>query len=637
MYTTVFADALQMEVKDALPIIKSWGMEYVDIRERVNGKIIHQLSEAELKDLKKQIDDLGLKVGAIESYIGKCHMNNVDMDAEWEKLEGVIRASKILECNMVRSFFFWQPKVKDGGNADEKYGKLKDLPEERKKLVELYAPLAKRAKEAGLKIAFENCGATCYDVFAFLEELDIPEFGLCWDVEHDLDDFRPKDWAVFFKKCLSKTIMVHVKGASMHSEIPGTKVPWDRVLGGVAATRREMPISIETGSKVAPLDPVEVTKYIYDTLKTVWPYKVPESIDSAVAEPPEKEDTRVFPPCPYADNPVRLVVVGLGMGRYRVNQIMKTPGIKLMGVCDTNLERAKDVGENVGVPYSDDINVFLNDPEVEAMYVVTPTGLHCSVSEQCLLAGKHVLTTKPLDVSIENCRRVIKIAKEKGLLFGVDFDLHHTPELPDLMEAVKRGYFGRLLHVYCNIYINRPQAYFDENGGWRGTWELDGGGSMCNQGVHEIDRVVSAFGMPKRIRARMALETHRIETEDHGWSEWEYEDGFVVRYSSTTSYPLPTWYLSVEAHGTEGAYVHKTGGPEGSHTWWARAMGEWTTKAPYPNEYRWRQGSDHFAYCLRMGEPYPLDGDAGLKSVRVLDAIYKSAKTEDGDWINVED
>ena len=630
MYASVFADGLKKDdVKEAFPIIKSWGMEYVDLRECINGKIIHQLTEEELLEVKAQLDALGLKVAAIESYLGKCHLpDEAQMKLEWEKLEGVIRAAKILECNLVRSFFFWQPeRVAEAG-----YGMLKNRPDDRKKVLELFAPIAMRAKEAGLILAFENCGATCDDVFTFLEDLNIPEFGLCWDVEHDLSDYRPKDWADFFKRCLTRTIMVHVKGKSILPELPGLKAPWDRILAGCAATRRDMPISIEPGGGVGN----EVTTHkIYELMQKVWPYAVPESIDSAVAAP-EKEDKRVFPPCPYVDNPVNFVVVGLGMGRTRVNQILKTPGIKLVGVCDTNLEKAKAVGENAGCAYSDDINVFLNDPTVEVMYVVTPTGLHCKVAEQCLNAGKHVLTTKPMDVNPDNCKRVIALAKEKGLMLGIDFDRRHDPDFIELVEAVKNNFFGKVYNVYCNIYINRPQAYFDENGGWRGTWALDGGGSMCNQGVHEIDRIVTAFGVPKRVRARMALEAHTIETEDHGWSEWDYDNGMVVRYSTTTAYPQPTWYLRFEAHGSKGSFVSTSGGPEGKHTWWAPAMGEWTTTGPCPQEYRWRQGSDHFAYCVRMGEVYDITGEEGLKSVRVLDAIYGSVKNG-GDWVDVID
>lgn len=111
------------------------------------------------------------------------------------------------------------------------------------------------------------------------------------------------------------------------------------------------------------------------------------------------------------------------MGRSRCRQLRDTDGCLLYGVVDINAEKAKAVGEEFGVKYSSDINDFLNDPEVDVMYTVVPTGLHGQVSEQCLRAEKHVLTTKPMDVSVENCLSMIKTAKETNRLLGVDFDI----------------------------------------------------------------------------------------------------------------------------------------------------------------------------------------------------------------------
>ena len=129
------------------------------------------------------------------------------------------------------------------------------------------------------------------------------------------------------------------------------------------------------------------------------------------------------------------------MGKNRAKQITETDGTCLYGVCDINVEKAKEIGELYKVPYSDDIETFLQDPEVEVMYIVTPTGMHCSIAEKCLEAGKHVLVTKPIDANVDNCSRAIQLAKEKGLLFGIDFDFHFDTELSDLKAALEKGFF----------------------------------------------------------------------------------------------------------------------------------------------------------------------------------------------------
>jgi predicted dehydrogenase len=140
--------------------------------------------------------------------------------------------------------------------------------------------------------------------------------------------------------------------------------------------------------------------------------------------------------------------------------------------------------------------------------------------------------------------------------------------------------------------------------------------------------------MPKRVRAGIKTQTHFIEAEDYGWSEWDYGNGMVVRYASTTSYPVPTWYARIEIHGTDGAYVYTNGGPEGNHTWWSKKDGIWEEKAPYPFKRRWRAGSDNFANSVRTGAPLSISGEVGRKSRAILDAVYKSARGS-GDWVEV--
>jgi predicted dehydrogenase/sugar phosphate isomerase/epimerase len=627
MYLSVFTDELFMDAKAALPIIKSWGSDYVDFRGMINGKGIEFQTDEELKELKAQLDDLGLKVGVLQSSLCKVHLpDEARQKKELEKLEGLIRASEILGCKLVRAFFYWQPDEVDHGL----YGQLAVRPDLMAGVLERFNPIMKRAREAGLILGFENCGVTCDEVLAFLGALNVPEWGLAWDPSNDLSLIDEGRWAQHFAKCIKKSVLLHCKAISIVEGMVKVKTPWERILRGVAASRRQLPISVETHNpQNSPHTHEEASKLVFDGLKKAWPSGAPGSIEEAVAA-----NEAEYPPCPFADDPVRFVVVGLGMGRNRVMQMIKNPAIKLLGVCDINLQKAKELGEQVNVKYSDDINVFLNDPAVEVMYIVTPTGLHCSIAEQCLNAGKHVLTTKPMDVCTENCDRAISLAKEKGLLLGVDFDMRHTAQMMELVEASRRGWFGRILSANINLYIDRKQKYYDENGAWRGTWRYDGGGSMCNQGVHEIDRLLEVIGMPSRVRAGIATQTHFIETEDYGWSEWGYLNGMVVRFASTTSYPVPTWYARIEIHGTAGAYVYTNGGPEGNHTWWAKDDGIWHKKAPYPFVRRWRAGSDNFANSVRTGEPLSISGEVGRKSRLILDAIYESARGS-GDWVDV--
>ncbi len=626
MFLSIFADELNMDFYDALPILKSWGLEAVDFRGRINGKAIEKQSKDELITLKNTLDRAGLKTGALQSSLCKVHLPGPDIQQrELEKLEGLIRAADILQCPLVRSFNYWQH-----GETEPGLGDLAVRPDMMNQVLEMFEPIRRRAVEAGLVLSFENCGQTPDEVIALLDALRVPGWGMAFDCAN-MFDILPEaagDATQYFTKCIRRANMIHVKArATLDVFTKWRNVPWARVLRAVSALPGDIPVSIETHNPAgSPYTPVECSKLCVDAIRKDWPSAAPTSIEAALE--PESSFAR-----PYADDPVRFVVVGLGMGKNRVRQLTETCGTKLVGVCDINLEKAKAVGEQYHVPYSDDINTFLCDPRVEVMYVVTPTGLHGSVARQCLEAGKHVLTTKPMDISSERCVDMIRLAKDQGLLLGVDFDERQRLRYLEQQEAMNRGFFGRVLAYNVNLYIRRDQAYYDENGGWRGTWALDGGGAFCNQGVHEVDRALLLLGMPKRVRSVIATQNHLIETEDAGVSEWQYDDDIQVRFASTTNYPIGSWYVRIEIHGTEGAYVHASGGPEGEHTWWGK-NGTWSEACPYPVEQAWRQGSDRFAYSVRTGAPLGISGEQGLLSRRILDALYASASQE-GRWVDV--
>ncbi|MBQ9099716.1 MAG: Gfo/Idh/MocA family oxidoreductase [Clostridia bacterium] len=626
MYISVFTDELKKEVTEVLPKFAEWGLEYVDFRGRINGAPIEKQSTEQLKALKAQLDALGLKTGVIQSSLCKTHLPDAErIQAEREKLEGIIRAADILDCRMVRAFNFWQHDQNDPHCGD-----LAMRPDELSRVLEMFDPFAKRAREAGLILGFENCGQTPDEVITLLEALNVPEWGMAWDVSN-MFELLPEaqgDCIAYFTKALKYANMLHVKCRGVLSEVEGKKVPWDRVLRGAAVTGKQLPISIETHlpSVVTSMTAEEATKRCYQHIKKVWPESAPADMKTALS-------VKHYFDRPYKDDPVRMVVVGLGMGKNRCAQISDTCGIKLMGVCDINAEKAKTIGEQFKVPHSTEIDTFLKDPAVEVMYVVTPTGTHCDIAEKCLRAGKHVLTTKPMDVTYEKCAHVAELAKEKGLLFAPDFDLHFRGPLKELQLAVKDGYFGKLKSANIILNIRRNKAYFDENGAWRGTWAMDGGGAMSNQGIHEIDRFLSVFGMPQKVRCTMTTQTHQIEAEDYGIGELLYENGMIARFSSTTSYPASSWYTRLEVYGDKGAYLLTAGGPEGDHIYWWKD-GSWTEESPYPVKKEWNQAADNFAYALRTGTPLIVTAENGIRSRYVLDKLYESAKGKEG-WVEL--
>jgi predicted dehydrogenase len=287
------------------------------------------------------------------------------------------------------------------------------------------------------------------------------------------------------------------------------------------------------------------------------------------------------------------------------------------------------------VPYTTDLQAWLEDDKVEVIYVMTETGRHAEVALQALRAGKHVLTTKPMEASLAACDEMIHLAGEKGLLLGVDLDRRFRPGPQTLRAAVADGWFGQMLSGTCTLKVLRTIEYYRANGGWRGTRRWDGGGVLSNQSVHHIDEIAFTVGIPSRVRCSIWTQNHDIEAEDLGTAVWLYDDGTVVTFYGTTNYPHKTWYLNYELSGTEGAYWTASGGPfVKPQTRWYKD-GAWSDKAPRIVESEWLNAADNFAAALRSGTGLTCSGHDGRRTQAILESMYRSAYETDGGWVDV--
>jgi len=623
MFLSIFTDELGIDLVEGLPTLKSWGLQYVDLRGRVLGAAAEALAPEKLPELRKLLDDSGMKVGCLESSLAKVHLPDAERrQAEAEKLEGIIRAADALDCRLVRSFFFWQP-------PKEMAGELAVRPDEQQKVLDSYGPLAERAKEAELTLAFENCGVTWDEVFTMLDAFGVPTWGLAWDVWNSWDcDERRRDVDAFMVHLAQRTKSVHVKARGAVEGLADETIPYDKVLQVCDNAGVPGPISVETHNPDRMVNNIDMSERVVDVVRKAWPTAAPGGLFQAAQA---REDVVRD----WADDPVRFVVVGLGMGHGRSKQVTQTSGARLVGVCDIVEERAKRTAEECDVPYATDVREWLDNDEVEVVYVLTETGRHAEIGLQALEAGKHVLSTKPMEASLEACDQMVRLAEDKGLLLGVDFARRFQDDLLGLKAAVANGCFGRLLSGNCALKILRKMDYFRSNGGWRGTRRWDGGGVLSNQSIHHIDEIAFSVGIPARVRCDIWTQEHDIEAEDLGVATWLYEDGLVLTFFATSSYPQSTWYLNYELQGTEGAYSHMSSGPfDRAVTRWF-LDGAWSDKAPDAVKSEWLNAADNFAAALRTGAELVCSGRDGRRTQSILDAMYRSAYDADGAWVDV--
>jgi predicted dehydrogenase len=326
--------------------------------------------------------------------------------------------------------------------------------------------------------------------------------------------------------------------------------------------------------------------------------------------------------------PVRFVVVGLGMGRNRARLVQSTPGTELLGVVDIDEERARTTGEDLDVPYTTEMKPWLEDD------VMTPTGRHAEIALQALAAGKHVLTTKPMEASIDACDAMIREAEYRDLLLGVDFEMRLSSNALSLKAAVEDGWFGRVLSGQSTLKVLRTMDYFRANGGWRGTRRWDGGGVLSNQNIHHLDQLAFTLGIPHRVKCTIWNQDHDIEAEDLGCCVLQYAAGAIVTIYATTCFPQNTWYHRLEMHGSTGAVCLASGGPaETPQDVWLRD-GKWNEEPPRKVESKWLNSADNFAAALRTGVPLVCSGRDARRTQAILHALYRSAYG-DQDWVEV--
>ena len=168
---------------------------------------------------------------------------------------------------------------------------------------------------------------------------------------------------------------------------------------------------------------------------------------------------------------VNFAVVGLGMGRNRAQMIMDTDGAELKCIVDLQADLAKKTAQELGTDWETDLDDVLGRGDIDCVMVMTPSGTHAEIGVRAAKAGKHVITTKPMDVSTEACDRLIAACEEAGVKLAVDYQSRYVDNTYRVAEALRRGWLGKPILGEIRFKWFRSDEYFEHNGSWRGTWK----------------------------------------------------------------------------------------------------------------------------------------------------------------------
>jgi UDP-N-acetyl-2-amino-2-deoxyglucuronate dehydrogenase len=329
----------------------------------------------------------------------------------------------------------------------------------------------------------------------------------------------------------------------------------------------------------------------------------------------------------------RMALVGCGrISRNHFDAIAKVDGLTLSAVCDSVEERARAAGEERGVPWFTSHAEMLAKADADVVTICTPSGLHSQQGVAAAKAGKHVVTEKPMSITLEQADALVQACDAAGVHLFVVKQNRLNPAIQLLKRAVDKGRFGRLYMANVTVRWTRPQEYYDQ-APWRGTWEFDGGAFM-NQASHYVDLVQWLVGPVESVLAKTATQARRIEAEDSGVAVLRFRSGALgVIEVNVLTYPK-NWEGSIAIMGEKG--TAKIGGTAVNRVdQWVFAdyddddkMIESAATNP-PNVYGFgHEGYYRNVLSVLRGEAQPeTDGRAGRKSLELILGIYESAKT----------
>jgi UDP-N-acetyl-2-amino-2-deoxyglucuronate dehydrogenase len=338
-----------------------------------------------------------------------------------------------------------------------------------------------------------------------------------------------------------------------------------------------------------------------------------------------------------------VVIVGCGMiAKFHARALREVPGARLVALVSRHPANAQAVAEAAGVPAAiyGDLGQALARPDVDIVIVTTPSGAHLEPAVAAARAGKHVVVEKPLEITLERCDRIIEACDQNGVKLCTIFPSRFGDANRALKAAVEAGRFGGLTLAETTCKWWRPQSYYDE-GGWKGTQALDGGGALMNQAIHNVDLLQWLMGPVTQISGFTATLAHqRIEVEDTAVACLRFASGALgVIQAATSAYPgLPK---TIAIHGDRGSAVIEQDDvlrwdfdPETAEDRQIKeqfaqkvgASGGASNPAAISHQGHARQLAD-FVEAIQGGRPPQVDGREGRKAVEIILGIYRSAAT----------
>lgn len=335
---------------------------------------------------------------------------------------------------------------------------------------------------------------------------------------------------------------------------------------------------------------------------------------------------------------IGFAILGAGMIADYYRQAIEAnreKGAALVAIGHYNPARFDEISRRFGVPCQR-IEEVLANPAVDAVCIATPSGHHPAQAIAAANAGKHVLVEKPMALSLTDADAIIAACQKNDVRLGVTLQRRAEPLFRRVHDAIQGGDLGEITLAAVTMPYARGEAYYAQ-ADWRGTWALDGGGVLMNQGIHIIDLLVWFLGNPVEVHAFGSTGRRTVEVENTAAAVLRFGNGAMASLTGTIT-AAPGFAHRIEIYGTNGAIQI-----EGESVLrWTLDDPSLATVEPWPvatgqvdpgmaGDPRGIAASGHIAIlgdfieAIRNGKNPAIDGAEGRRSLATVLAIYQSA------------
>ena len=251
--------------------------------------------------------------------------------------------------------------------------------------------------------------------------------------------------------------------------------------------------------------------------------------------------------------PMKVGLVGTGAIAHKHAESYREIGYTLVAVSNRGVEKGREFADQYGAEFVADYRDLCRRDDIDYIDVCSFPDSRLDITREAAAAGKHVLVQKPIALTLDEASEMMRLTREAGRTLGVVSQHRFDDASIFLKKALDDGRLGKIIQADGYVKWHRPQAYYDRPG--KGTWAVEGGGALINQGIHTVDLLLYFAGAVGEVYANWQLAAaHEMESEDMVNALLSYSSGATGVIQASTAIQ-PGYPEKIEIHGTEGSAV----------------------------------------------------------------------------------